>query len=44
MERINAKKYIIPKNYIKDNMEVLFVIWKKNGSKYEFVNASTNQK
>jgi hypothetical protein len=35
---------IIPKNYIKDNMEVLFVIWKKTGSKYTFVNASTNQK
>jgi len=35
---------ILPKNYVKDNVEVLFVIWKKNGSKYAFVNASTNQK
>ena len=35
---------LIPKTYVKANMEVLFVIWKKNGSKYEFVNASSDQK
>jgi hypothetical protein len=34
----------ILKTYVKENMEVLFVIWKKNGTKYEFVNASSNQK
>lgn len=40
------KKYtmILPKNYVKENIEILFVIWKKNGSKYTFVNASTDQK
>jgi hypothetical protein len=35
---------LILKTYVKENMEVLFVIWKKNGAKYEFVNASSNQK
>jgi len=35
---------ILPKDYIKDNIEVLFVIWKKNGATYEFINAYSDQK
>ena len=33
----------IPSNYIKSNISVGVIIWKKNGTKYLWVNSATNQ-